>query len=338
MPSWQARAVSTFIRLTMKRHPEGGEAEVVEYLRSKLELSQFVRSLITQPVDALPVNAGRDGSVKGEWLQLTDDPRQTVYYLHGGGYVACSPKTHRPFTSALSRAANARVFALDYRLAPEHRFPAAVEDAVAGYRWLLDQGVDPREIVIGGDSAGGGLTVATLVALRDAGERLPRAAFVLSPWADLGATGRSLDANDERDPMFYGDAIRWMAPVYTGAASPRDPLVSPIYADLSKLPPLLIYVSDTEVLLDDSVRLADRAKHCGVSVDLRVWSDLPHVWPIFVAFKLPESFQALGEIAEFIQQTKTTIVPTANSTVSAQAWRDWQIKTLKGQANEESFR
>lgn len=315
MPSWQARAVSTFIRLTIKRRPEGGEAEVVEYLRSKLELSQFVRSLITQPVDAQPVS---EGSVKGEWLQLTDDPRQTVYYLHGGGYVACSPKTHRPFTSALSRAANARVFALDYRLAPEHRFPAAVEDAVAGYRWLLNQGVDPQEIVIGGDSAGGGLTMATLVALRDAGERLPRAAFVLSPWADLAVTGRSLDTNDERDPMFYGDAIRRMAPVYVGDASPRDPLVSPIYADLSNLPPLLIYASDTEVLLDDSVRLADRARQCDVSVDLRVESDLPHVWPIFVAFKLPESFQALGEIAEFIQQTGANAIQP-NSTACASA-------------------
>jgi acetyl esterase/lipase len=154
--------------------------------------------------------------------------------------------------------------------------------------------------VIGGDSAGGGLAMATLVGLRDAGERLPRAAFVLSPWADLAVAGRSLDANDECDPMFYGDAIRRMAPVYAGDASPREPLVSPVYADLSNLPPLLIYVSDTEVLLDDSVRLADRAKQCGVSVDLRVWSDLPHVWPIFVAFKLPESFQALGEIAQFI--------------------------------------
>lgn len=297
MPSWQARAISTFIRLMVKRHPEGDETEVVKYLRSKLELSQFLRSLITTPVDAQPVN---EGQVKGEWLRLTDNPRQIVYYLHGGGYVACSPKTHRPFTSALARAANARVFALDYRLAPEHRFPAAVEDAVAGYRWLLYQGVDPQEIVIGGDSAGGGLAVAAMVALRDAGEPLPRAAFVLSPWADLAVTGRSIETNDERDPMFYGDGVRRTAAIYLGDASPRDPLASPIYADLSNLPPLLIYVSDTEVLLDDSTRLAERARQCGVSVDLRVWGDLPHVWPIFVAFKLPESFQALDEIAQFI--------------------------------------
>jgi acetyl esterase/lipase len=249
------------------------------------------------------VKVVRDGSVKGEWLRPAGEPRQTVYYLHGGAYVACSPETHRAFTSALSRAANARVFALDYRLAPEHRFPAAVEDAVAGYRWLLDQGVDPQEIVIGGDSAGGGLTVATLIALRDAGEQMPRAAFVISPWTDLACAGRSLDANDERDPMFYGAGVRWMAPVYLGGASPRDPLASPIYADLSKLPPLLIHVSDNEVLLDDSTRLADRAKQCGVNVDLRVWNDLPHAWPVFVAFRMPESFQALGEIVEFIRTT-----------------------------------
>jgi len=319
VPSWQAHAISTVIRLIAKRRPEGGETEVVEYIRSKLELSQSLRSLITPRVDAWPV---KDGRVKGEWLQLTGDPRQTVYYLHGGGYVACSPKTHRPFTSALSRAANARIFALDYRLAPEHRFPAAVEDAVAGYRWLLDQGVDPRDIVIGGDSAGGGLTLATLVALRNAGERLPRAAFVLSPWTDLAVTGRSIDANNGSDPMFYGDAIRWMARVYVGDASPRDSLVSPLYADLSRLPPLLIYVSDTEVLLDDSIRLAERARQYGVSVDLRVWNDLPHVWPIFVAFKLPESYKALDEIAEFIQRTKISANPTisaANTPVRTQA-------------------
>src|SRR5499426_4506627 len=225
MASWQADLVSTFIRMIVKRRPEGSEADIVKHIRSRLELSEFIRSLITS-VDEQTVRAVRDGSVKGEWLRPAGEPRHTVYYLHGGAYVACSPETHRAFTSALSRAANARVFALDYRLAPEHRFPAAVEDAVAGYRWLLDQGFDPREIVIGGDSAGGGLTMATLVALRDAGERLPRAAFVLSPWTDLAATGRSLDTNNECDPMFYGAGVRWMAPVYVGEASPRDPLAS----------------------------------------------------------------------------------------------------------------
>ncbi len=276
-------------------------------------MSQFIRSLIAQRVDTLPVS---DGSVKGEWVQLTDVMQHTVYYLHGGAYVACSPATHRTFTTALAHAANARVFALDYRLAPEHRFPAAVEDAVAGYRWLLDQGVDPKNIVIGGDSAGGGLAVATLVALRDEGEPLPRAAFLLSPWTDLAATGRTIETNDENDSMFYGEAVRRMAPAYLGDASPHDPLASPLYADLSNLPPLLIYASSAEVLLDDSLRLDERAKQFGVSVDLRVWENLPHVWPIAVAFNLPESHKAVGEIAQFIQEPNANI-NQANPTFSA---------------------
>ncbi|HEU0185535.1 MAG TPA: alpha/beta hydrolase [Blastocatellia bacterium] len=310
MASWQADMVSTVIRMIVKRRPEGSEEEVVKFIRSRLAGPQFLRYLIA-PVDSGAVKVVRDGSVKGEWLGLNGATRQTVYYLHGGGYVACSPQTHRAFTSALSRAAGVRVFALDYRLAPENRFPAAVEDAVAGYRWLLGQGVDPQEIVIGGDSAGGGLTVATLIALRDAGERLPRAAFLISPWTDMACAGQSLDANDKRDPMFYGAGVRFMAPVYLGGASPRDPLASPVYADLSKLPPLLIQVSDTEVLLDDSTRLSDRAAQCGVNVSLRVWNDLPHAWPVMVAFRMPESFQALGEIAEFIKTAPEQTAPRA---------------------------
>src|SRR5262245_25817176 len=159
MASWQADMVSIFIRLIVKRRPEGDEAEVVKFIRSRLEVPPFLRYLIPQ-VDARAVSAVKDGRVKGEWLRPSGESRRTVYYLHGGGYVACSPATHRGFTSALARAANASVFALDYRLAPEHRFPAAVEDAVAGYHWLLDQGIQPEEVVIGGDSAGGGLTMA----------------------------------------------------------------------------------------------------------------------------------------------------------------------------------
>jgi acetyl esterase/lipase len=315
MASWQADVVSTLIRMIVKRRPEGNEAEVVKFIRSRLEAPRFLRYLIA-PVDSQAVTVVKDGSVKGEWMRLNGEPRRTVYYLHGGGYVACSAQSYRSFTLALSRASNARVFALDYRLAPEHRFPAAVDDAVAGYRWLLDQGVDPQEIVIGGDSAGGGLTMATLVALRDAGERLPCAAFLISPWTDMACAGLSLDANDHRDPMFYGAGVRYMAPVYLGGASPRDPLASPVYADLSKLPPLLIHVSDTEVLLDDSTRLSDRAKQCGVNVKLRVWNDLPHVWPVMVAFRMPESFQALGEIAEFIQ---TALGQNASATLVARS-------------------
>jgi acetyl esterase/lipase len=301
MPSWQARLISSFIRLAAKRRPDpkADETKFVRMIRAMLEPPRVLLSALTVKADVQPVD---EGGLRGEWVVWTEHPQRTVYYLHGGGYVACSPATHRSFTSHLSRAANARIFSLDYRRAPEHRFPAAVEDAVNGYRRLLELGEEPANMVIGGDSAGGGLTLATLVSLRDAGLPLPHAAFLLSPWTDLACTGQSLDANEHSDPLFYAETIRRTAPVYYGAASPSDPLVSPLYADLSRLPPLLLYASDSETLLDDSTRLAERAAACGVKVDLRVWRGLPHGWPVYIAFKLPEARLAIDEIAQFIQQ------------------------------------
>lgn len=306
MPSWQARATSLYLRCFFKHRRARNERELVARLRVGLAAQQRWRAWFTPVTQAAPVNAG---AVRGEWIRTSAPLQATIYYLHGGGYVACSPATHRSFTATLGRVAGAQVFALDYRLAPEHRFPAAVEDAVAGYRWLLAQGLRPQEIVIGGDSAGGGLTMATLVALRDAGVPLPSAAFCLSPWADLSATGGSLDANDRCDPMFRGAVIRQCAPIYLGAAAANEPLASPIYADLRGLPPLLIYVSDTEVLLDDALRLAARARQCAVKVELRVREDLPHVWPVMIALRLPEAREAIAEIAQFI---RAATAPTAN--------------------------
>jgi epsilon-lactone hydrolase len=299
MPSWQAYVAALILRLTMKRRPEGGEKEIVEFVRGKLDSPFLLRPPI--PKGAKVSQVGEDG-VCGEWVEWTDDPQSTIYYLHGGGYLACSPETHRSLTIALSRAVRARIFALDYRLAPEHRFPAAVEDAVNGYLWLIKNGVDPGNIIIGGDSAGGGLTLATLISLRDAGEKLPRAAFCLSPWTDLKGTGESLKANNHSDSMFYGESITVVAQIYLGSRLADDPLASPIYADLSNLPPLLIYASSSEVLLDDSVRLAERARGYGVDVDLRIWEDLPHAWPFLVAFKVPEACQVIDEIANFINE------------------------------------
>lgn len=299
MPSWQARIASFYLRNFIKRRPLNNETANVQYLRDKLTTPPFLRKLLAS--GTTNIRQVEESGTRGEWVINTSQPLNVVYYLHGGGYIACSPATHRPFTAALSHAAQAKVFALDYRLAPEHRFPAAVEDALAGYRWLLQQGVEPQSIVIGGDSAGGGLTMATLVALRDEKLPLPRAAFCLSPWTDLAVTGNSLTTNDDDDPMFFGDSIRQAAPIYLGQTAANHSLASPLYADLTGLPPLLLYVSDTEVLLDDSVRLAERARAHGVSVDLRVWEDLPHVWPIFIGLRLPEAREALIEIAQFIR-------------------------------------
>ncbi len=299
MPSWQARAMSLFIRGFIKRRVRGADEAVIRHMRKKLEPKWMPRPA-PKGVTVTPV---AEAGIRGEWIRPIGGPvKRTIYYLHGGGYVACSPATHRMFTAALACAAEAEVFAIDYRLAPEHRYPAAVEDGVAGYRWLLAQGKRPETMTIGGDSAGGGLTMATLLALRDAGAELPAAAFCLSPWVDLTGSGQSITLNDAHDPMFHGDQVANLGRVYAGETPLTDPYVSPVFGDLRGLPPLLLDVSDTEILLDDATRLAERARECGVPVDLRIWHELPHVWPIMIAFGLPESREALARITRFILQ------------------------------------
>lgn len=186
-----------------------------------------------------------DAPLLGEWLEPIGEmagggPRMTVLYLHGGGYYFCSPKSHRSLVFQLAVLTGARTFSLAYRLAPEHPFPAALDDALAAYRHLIASGAPPGSVVIAGDSAGGGLALATLVALRDAGDPLPAAALLFSPWTDLAATGATLATNDGADPMFRGAAVARAARFYVGGADPRHPYVSPLYADFTGLPPLLI--------------------------------------------------------------------------------------------------
>jgi acetyl esterase/lipase len=226
---------------------------------------------------------------------------RVIYYLHGGGYVMGSINTHREMISRLSRAARARALAIDYRLAPENPFPAAVGDSTGAYRWLISTGVDRARLVIAGDSAGGGLTVATLVALRDAGDPLPAAAVCLSPWVDLEGLGESMTTRAEMDPMVQREDILELAEAYLGDTHPRTPLAAPLYADLRGLPPLLIQVGTAELLLDDSTRLAERARSAGVDVILEPWDDMFHMWHFFAAM-LPEGQQAIDRIGEFIQK------------------------------------
>ena len=253
---------------------------------------------LPEGVSSTPLDAG---GIPAEWIaapNATDE--QTIYWLHGGGYCIGSIKTHRGLLARISAATGARALAIDYRLAPERPFPAAVEDAVAGYRWLLANGVEPPQIVVGGDSAGGGLTVATLVALKDAGERLPSGAVCISPWTDMALAGESLVSKAEADPMITTDGIARVRDAYVGTADPRGPLASPIYADLSGLPPMLIHVGENEVLLSDSTRLAKRAEAAGVDVTLEVWPDMFHVWHFFAAM-LPEAQQAIDRIGEWVR-------------------------------------
>jgi acetyl esterase/lipase len=229
---------------------------------------------------------------------------RVILYLHGGGYVIGSIDTHRELAGRLSRAAAARVLLLDYRLAPEHPYPAAVEDATTAYRWLLTNGATPARIVIAGDSAGGGLTVATLVALRDAGDALPAAGVCLSPWVDMEGIGESMTTKAHVDPMVRREGLLNLANLYLAGANPRTPLAAPLYADLSGLPPLLVQVGTAETLLDDATRLADRAKAAGVDVTLESWEDMVHVWQLFASM-LPEGQQAIERIGAYVRQRAT---------------------------------
>lgn len=225
----------------------------------------------------------------------------TLLYLHGGGYVVGSLETHRELGARFGRAAGCRVLLIDYRLAPEHVHPAAVDDAVAAYRWLLAQGSTPAQLAIAGDSAGGGLTIATLVALRDLGVPLPRAGVCFSPWVDMEATGASMDTVT-KDPMLNRSLILHFARFYLGGAvDPKTPLASPLHADLHGLPPLLIQASSDEVLLDDATRVVAKAKAAGVDCTLDLTAEVPHVWQVFASM-LPEGQQALDRAGAFLRR------------------------------------
>jgi epsilon-lactone hydrolase len=239
--------------------------------------------------------------VSCEWIAAPSArPRGALLYLHGGGYVMGSINTHRSLVAQLSAACGLRGLAVDYRLGPEHPFPAAVEDATAAYRWLLAQGIGPERIVVAGDSAGGGLTVATLVALRDARDPLPAAGVCLSPWVDLACTGESMRTKAAVDPMVQGDRLLRMAEAYLGSTPPETPLASPLHANLRALPPLLVQVGTRETLLDDATRLASRARAGGVDVVLEPWEDMIHVWQAFAPL-LPEANQAIARIGEYVR-------------------------------------
>jgi len=270
----------------------------IEEQRAQMEAG-FTQFQLPADVRCEPVDAG---GVPAEWVTTPDAVAERVIcYLHGGGYVLGSISTHREMVSRLSRAASARVLVLDYRLAPENPFPAAVDDSTAAYRWLLSIGVDPARLVIAGESAGGGLTVATFVALRDAGEPLPGAGICLSPWVDLACLGESIVTKAEIDPVANKESMLMLAKAYLGDTDPCTPLASPLYADLTGLPPLLIQVGTAECLFDDAKRLAERARAAGVDVILEPWDDMIHMWHMYAAM-LPEGQQAIDRIGEFIRQ------------------------------------
>jgi acetyl esterase/lipase len=294
MPSIRAQLLSRYLRLTVKPKPL--------HLVDPAELRRWYESkAIPLRSRGVAFETVADGKIKGEWSRPLSGAKRTILYLHGGGYVFGSPRVYRTLTSALALSAEADVFAPVYRLAPEAPCPAAIEDATAAYEWLLKQGVSPSTIVIAGDSAGGGLTLTSLMALRDRRRALPAAAIVYSPWTDLAATGASAKANAVNDCTFKEETVREGASRYRGALDAKDPRVSPLYGDFSGLPPLLIFVSKSEILYDDATRAAERAKAAGVDVRLEAQAGLPHVWPLFQAL-IPEGREAVALSAAFVKE------------------------------------
>lgn len=241
------------------------------------------------------------GGVKSEWMEtpLVDKARAFLL-LHGGGYNAGSPRTHRKMAALLSRAAHMPVLVPDYRLAPEHPFPAAVKDSLKAYGYLLAQGIAEENIVVGGDSAGGGLALSMLLALREAGAKLPRAAVLLSPWTDLTVSSPSYERLRKLDPIITREGLREAGLWYAGERSPADPMASPLFADAAGLPPLLVHAGGDEAMLDDSRIFAERARAAGVEVTFKIYEGMWHVHH-HGAPEVPEAMAALNDIAAFIR-------------------------------------
>ena len=244
------------------------------------------------------------GRIPAEWI-IEPGSRSDfrLAYFHGGGYVAGGLKSHRPLAAWISKASGCSVLLIDYRLAPENPFPAAVDDALSSFKWMRENGPYEQKVAsktfIAGDSAGGGLTLATLIALRDHGDSLPDAAVTVSAFTDLALTGDSLKSKAEIDPLVNPAILPSYVELYLAGTDPYTPLASPLYGDLTSFPPLLIQVGENEVLLDDSTRFAEKAKSAGVDVKLEIWPDMFHAWQLFAPF-FPEAQQAIDRIGEFI--------------------------------------
>jgi monoterpene epsilon-lactone hydrolase len=297
MISWQAMLLNGFFRFTMKRH--GKRPINLDRLRAMTRNPP--RSALAIPtgykVDSLRSEDGLQFDVADVSSARTAPASTIVLYLHGGGYLFGSPKTHRQVLLAMAKAFQAPVYGLDYRLAPEHPFPAAVEDAAKAYEWLLARHPEAA-IVLSGDSAGAGLAIATAVGVRDSGSRPPLGLVAFSPYSDLAVTGASVESNAQSCAMFTPRGVREAAAMYLAGAHAQDPRASPLYADLTGLPPMLLFASRHEILRDDTLRLAERAAAAGVKVELVVRDRLPHVWPVFITL-LPEARDAFATVTTF---------------------------------------
>lgn len=297
--SIQAILTNFMLRHTVR--PKAGATLNVAAVRKKIAKRSppdVIR--IAKGIERATVAADAERGLCGaEWLKPAD-PQYTVIYFHGGGYFFGGAHTHRAVGSYLAKVSQASVLIVDYRLAPENPYPAAVDDAVAWYAEMIGQGVPPEKLIVAGDSAGGGLAVACLLAARQRGLPMPAGTLLFSPWVDLACLGETYKTMAKADVMFTAESVPRAAALYLNGVDPGDPLASPLYADLGGLPPMQIFASRHEILLADSTRLHERALAAGVKSSLTLKSRLPHVWPVLVF--LPEARESLRECAAFIRR------------------------------------
>ena len=292
------RAELLRLGLRWSKRRAGPDPEIAS-IRARLEA---IKRIVPGPPKGTQATKVDAGGVKAVLVAMPQSRRDRhVLYLHGGAYSYGSPSHYRDFIWRIAAAAAARVLCIDYRLAPEHPFPAALDDAISAYRWLLADGAAPARTAVMGNSAGGGLVLATLLRLRDEGLPLPGAAVVMSPWTDLALTGASLRTNAAADPMLKAEQAPTLASYYLGGADPRNPYASPLYGDPAGLPPTLIQVGSDEILRDDAVRMADKMRAAGCRVEIEVWPRMPHVWQMY-ARVVPEARQAVERIGAFLRK------------------------------------
>lgn len=296
MPSFKSFFLEKVIKLTVKR--VGGKSLQKKGIKERRQKLDAASKALRMPKNCMVEPLDMDG-IYAEWLSYSDSKNdKVILYLHGGGYGYCSVQTHRTLAAGIGRAAGVKVLLPEYRLAPEHPFPSAIEDAVCVYRWLLGQGYQSTNIIFAGDSAGGGLSIATSLVLKNQNERLPAALVCLSPWVDLTSSGESYQKNGGVDPYLNVDGVRKTARMYAGEAALDHPLISPVFADLTGLPPLFIQVGSHEILQSDAEMLAAQARKAGVKVTMKVWDGMWHVWQMSGDF-IPESRKAINEIGDF---------------------------------------
>jgi len=301
MLSWQARVLEIYLVTKRRFSDQSGELDVA---RERADVESMARMF--RPLCAIQCESVVANGVPAEWIvpQGVQSTR-VILFLHGGSFNSGSIVSHRTLAGNVALASKARSLLIEYRLAPEHAFPAAVEDAVAAYEWLLAQGCAPSQIVLAGDSAGGTLTLALLIHLRDHNKPMPAAAVCLSPAPDLTFSGESWILNAKKDLMLDARKERKAVEIYLRGADPRAPLASPYFGDLRGLPPLLIQIGSHELLLSDSTRLAEKAKAAGVDVTLEVWPGMQHEWQ-FAAKILPEGKRAISRIGAFVETAFST--------------------------------